>query len=315
MAIALAIDVGGTKLAAGVVDDSGRILGRARAPSPTGGAEELYRSVVGRATEALAAAAVTLGEVVGVGVGCAGPMRWPQGVVSPLNMPGWRDFPLRERLAATFHHPAAGILVHNDAVALAAGEHWKGAGAGCRNLLALTVSTGVGGGLVLDGRLYHGKTGNAGHVGHVVVEPDGPKCACGGRGCMEAVASGPNTVRRASTEGWEPPAGVRPDGVALAGSAAAGDPVARRNIERAGRGVGRGLASCANALDLETIVIAGGFSRSGPLFWDALREAFDTHAQFSFSSDTQVVRSQAPDDVGLVGAAAFVLDRGHYGWT
>jgi glucokinase len=315
MAIALAIDVGGTKLAAGVVDDSGRILGRARVPSPTGGAEELYQSVTGCADAALDAAGVTVGEVVGIGVGCAGPMRWPDGVVSPLNMPGWRDFPLRARLAATFGRSTAEILVHNDAVALAAGEHWCGAGAGCQNLLALTVSTGVGGGLVLDGRLYHGKSGNAGHVGHVVVEPDGPKCACGGRGCLEAVASGPNTVRRAIAEGWEAPEGARPDGVALARAAAAGDPVARRNLVRAGRGVGRGLASCANALDLETIAVAGGFSRSGALFWDALREAFDTHAQLGFSRVTKVVGSKAPDDVGIVGAAAFILAPGPYGWA
>jgi glucokinase len=315
MAIALAIDIGGTKLAAGVVDDHGRIRARARSASPTGGdAETLYRAVAGCVDTALAKAGVTVAGCAGIGVGCAGPMRWPDGVVSPLNMPAWRDFPLRDRLAADHGVPTGAILVHNDAVALAAGEHWRGGGVGSADMLALTVSTGVGGGLVLGGRLYHGKSGNAGHVGHVVVEPDGPKCACGGQGCLEAVASGPNTVRRALAEGWEPPAGAAADGIALAASAAAGDPIATRNLARAGRAVGRGLASCANALDLEAIVVAGGFSRAGPTFWDACTDAFTRHAQLGFSRVTTLVPSPIADDVGLLGAAAFVLVPDRYGW-
>jgi glucokinase len=314
MAIALAIDIGGTKLAAGVVDDTGSILGRARVPSPGGDERELYDAVLGCVGTALRSAGVTVLDCAGIGVGCAGPMRWPEGVVAPLNMPAWRDFPLRHRLAGVFGIPVPSVLVHNDAVALAAGEHWRGGGAGTANMLALTVSTGVGGGLVLDGRLFHGKSGNAGHVGHVVVEPEGPKCACGGQGCLEAVASGPNTVRRALAEGWEPPPDTPADGAALAAAAEAGDPIASRNLDRAGRGVGRGLASCANALDLETIVVAGGFSRSGPLFWDACEEAFARHAQFGFSSATKLTRSQIADDVGLLGAAAFILVPDRYGW-
>jgi glucokinase len=314
MAMALAIDVGGTKLAAGVVDDAGRVRGRARVPSPGGDAERLLDALLACVDTALRSAGVAIGDCAGVGVGCGGPMRWPDGVVSPLNIPAWRGFPLRRRLAAALAVPADRVLVHNDAVALAAGEHWKGAGTGTGDMLAVTVSTGVGGGLVLGGRLYHGKTGNAGHVGHVVVEPDGPKCACGGLGCLEAVASGPNTVRRALAEGWEPPAGAAADGIALARAADAGDPVARRNLSRAGRAVGRGLASCANALDLDAIVVAGGFSGSGPVFWDACDEAFTRHAQLGFSRATSLVRSAIADHVGLVGAAAFVLVPERYGW-
>jgi glucokinase len=298
---------------AAVVDDTGRILGRGRVPSPTGtDPEVLYEALLACAAAALRGADVTPGDLDGVGVAAAGPMVWPSGEVSPLNMPAWRGFPLRKRLAEEFD--AERVLIHNDAVGLTVGEHWKGAGAGTSNLLGITVSTGVGGGLILDGRLDHGTTGNAGHVGHVVVEPDGPVCACGGRGCVEAIASGPNTVRHALDDGWRPRPGVVADGVALAAAAAAGDQVALRNVARAGRAVGTAIASCASLLDLQVAAIVGGFSQSGPSFWDPLQEAFAAHAGFPFAAACRVVPGQLPDTAGLLGAAAFVLVPERYGW-
>jgi len=239
-------------------------------------------------------------------------MVWPSGEVSPLNMPAWRGFPLRKRLAEEFDSER--VLIHNDAVGLAVGEHWKGAGVGTSNLLGITVSTGVGGGLILAGRLYHGTSGNAGHVGHVVVEPDGPVCACGGRGCLEAIASGPNTVRHALDEGWRPRPGVVADGVALAAAAATGDAVALRSVARAGRAVGTAIASCANLLDLEVAAIVGGFSQSGPPFWEPLQQAFAAHAGFPFAAACRVVPGQLGEAAGLLGAAAFVLVPDRYGW-
>ena len=313
MAAVLALDVGGTKLAAAVVDDSGRILGRGRVPSPTGiDPEPLYEALLACAAAALRGADVTPGDLDGIGVAAAGPMVWPSGEVSPLNMPAWRGFPLRKRLAEEFD--AERVLIHNDAVGLTVGEHWKGAGSGTSNLLGVTVSTGVGGGLILDGRLYHGFSGNAGHVGHVVVEPDGPVCACGGRGCLEAIASGPNTVRHALDDGWRPRPGVVADGVALAAAAAAGDAVALRNLARAGMAVGTAIASCASLLDLEVAAIVGGFSQSGPSFWEPLQQAFAAHAGFPFAAACRVVPGQLGEAAGLLGAAAFVLVPDRYGW-
>src|SRR4029453_12552110 len=237
MAVVLALDVGGTKLGAAVVDDAGRILRRGRHPPPTGPAPEpLYEALLACAAAALRGADVIPGDLSGIGVAAAGPMVWPSGEVSPLNMPAWRGFPLRKRLAEEFASDR--VLIHNDPGGLTVGQHWKGAGAGPANLLGMTVSTGVGGGLILSGRLDHGASGNAGHVGHVVVEPDGPVCACGGRGCLEAIASGPNTVRRALDDGWRPEPGVVADGVALAAAAAAGDEGARPQVARGGPGVG-----------------------------------------------------------------------------
>src|SRR5512133_997470 len=307
MAVVLALDVGGTKLGAAVVDDAGRVLGRGRVPSPTGtDPESLYEALLACAAAALRGADVIPGDLSGIGVAAAGPMVWPSGEVSPLNMPAWRGFPLRKRLAEEFASDR--VLIHNDAVGLTVGEHWRGAGAGTANLLGMTVSTGVGGGLILGGRLDHGASGNAGHVGHVVVETDGPVCVCGGRGCLEAVASGPNTVRRALDEGWRPGPGITADGVALAAAAAAGDDLALRNLARAGRAVGTAIASCASLLDLEVAAIVGGFSQSGPPFWEPLRQAFATHAGLPFAAACRVVPGR------LGGAAAFVLVPDRYGW-
>ena len=313
MGVVLALDVGGTKLAAAVVDGGARILGRSRVPSPAGrDAEALYEALLACCVAAMRNADVTPGDLSGVGVSCGGPMVWPAGEVSPLNLPAWRGFPLRRRLLEELG--VSPVLVHNDAVGVAVGEHWKGAGIGSRNLLGMTVSTGVGGGLILDGRLYHGASGNAGHVGHVVVEPDGPACACGGRGCLEAVASGPNTVRRALAEGWVPPPGRPADGVALAAAATAGDPVAAWNLARAGWGVGVAVAACAALLDLQVVAIVGGFSKSGSPFWGPLQAAFQRHARMEFAAACRVVPGKLLDDAPLLGAAAFVLDHAHYGW-
>jgi glucokinase len=313
VSVVLAIDVGGTKLAAAVVDDQARILGRSRVPSPTGpDPETLYEAVLTCCTAALRGADARPGELAGIGVSCGGPMVWPAGEVSPLNLPAWRRFPLRQRLIREFE--VEPVLIHNDAVGVAVGEHWKGAGVGTANLLGMTVSTGVGGGLILAGRLYHGTSGNAGHVGHVIAEPDGPSCVCGGRGCVEAIAAGPNTVRRALAEGWQPGEGRQADGIALAGAAAAGDEIALRVIARAGRAVGCALASCAHLLDLEMVAIVGGFSHSGPPFWDALHDAFTTHARMDFAATCQILPGKLGADAPLLGAAAFVLDFERYGW-
>jgi glucokinase len=182
---ALAVDVGGTKLAVGVVETGGRVVTWAQVPTPRDvDAEHLWRTLEALVDRVLGEAGLTApASLAGVGAGCGGPMDWPAGIVSPLNIPAWRSFPLRSRLQARL--PGVPVRVHNDAICLVAGEHWRGAGRGARNVLGMVVSTGVGGGLILDGRVIEGASGNAGHIGHVVVDPDGgPLCACGARGCL-----------------------------------------------------------------------------------------------------------------------------------
>ncbi|RFU37979.1 ROK family protein, partial [Actinomadura logoneensis] len=197
----LAIDIGGTKLAAAVVEPGGRIAVYDRVPTPNApatDAEGLWRTLAAMLEKLLAEAGEP--ELAGVGVGCGGPMTWPDAHVSPLNIPAWRGFPLRDRLRETY--PGLPVRVHNDAICLAIGEHWRGAGRGRANMLGMVVSTGVGGGLILDDRLIDGASGNAGHIGHIIVDPDGPPCGCGGHGCLEAVARGPGLVAWAREQGW-----------------------------------------------------------------------------------------------------------------
>ena len=210
----LAVDIGGTKLAAALVDSggsggSGEFGGEVRrarrvATPPGGDAPALWRTLVELIDSVLDGSAAE-----GVGVGCGGPMSWPEGVVSPLNIPGWRGFPLRAGLAERF--PGVPVRIHNDAVCVAVAEHWRGAGRSSANMLGMVVSTGVGGGLVLGDRLIHGGSGNAGHIGHIVVEPGGPVCGCGGRGCLEAIARGPALAAWALEQGWTPGAAVPRD--------------------------------------------------------------------------------------------------------
>lgn len=275
--------------------------------------------------------------VEGVGVGCGGPMTWPDGVVSPLNIPGWRGFPLGARLGERF--PGAPVRVHNDAICLAVAEHWRGAGQGLANMLGMVVSTGVGGGLVLGGRLINGGTGNAGHIGHVIVEPDGPVCGCGGRGCLEAVARGPALTEWALSQGWRPGAATRPyggaepypstrsdggaepyvedrevTGRALAADARAGDAVALAAMRRAGRALGLAIASATHLCDLDLVTIGGGLSQSGEVLFGPLEETLRGHARMDFARRLTVRPAALGQEAGLVGAAALILAGERY-WT
>ncbi|MGI9147854.1 MAG: ROK family protein [Chloroflexota bacterium] len=304
---ALAIDIGGTKLAAGVVGADGRLLASNRIPTPpTATAEGLFQ-VLETLCRAVLVEAGT--DTLAVGVGCGGPMQYPAGVVSPLNIPIWRQgFPLRERLAAAFGRPC---VVDNDAKALALGERWQGAGRCSDNMLGMVVSTGVGGGIILDGRLLHGSAGNAGHIGHVIVWPAGPLCGCGARGCVEGVASGSGLVRRleaALAAGAETSLTPGSTAVEIAAAARRGDVLASDLFRTAGEGVGRGIASTAALLDLDLVVIGGSIALHA---WDLLGPPLEAEvrntARLDFTRGVRVVRAQLGDTAGLLGAAALAF--------
>jgi len=308
---ALAVDVGGTKLAAGLVEPAGRVLTWAQVPTPAGlDAEQLWRTLDSLIAQVLRGAGFGPGELAGCGCGCGGPMEWPAGVVSPLNIPAWRAFPLRARLAERLG--GIQVRVHNDAICMVAGEHWRGAGRGRNNVLGIVVSTGVGGGLVLDGRLVEGASGNAGHVGHVVVDPEtGPLCACGGRGCAEAIARGPALVSWAQSEGWRP---GQSDATAkeLADDGALGHPVGLAAMRRAGRALGIAIASATCLCDLEVVSVGGGLSQAGPILFDPLEEALRAHARLGFARRVTVVPAALGQSAGLVGAAALIFAADRY---
>lgn len=298
----LAVDIGGTKFAAGVVDASGRVLASARVPTPRSLDAEVLFAALRTLIERVRAEALAAGAPAphGIGVGTGGPMRWPEGVISPLNIPAWRDFPLRARLRELAD--GAPVRVHNDAIALALGEWRWGAGRGHDHVLGMVASTGVGGGLVLGGRVVDGASGNAGHIGHIVVEPAGPPCACGGFGCLEAIASGPRTTERARAAGW-----TGPDAVALAADARAGHPVAIAALARAGEALGIGIASAVALCDVSVVVLGGGLAQSGELLFGPLRAAYARYARLGFSRDVPVVPAALGPEAGLIGAATLLL--------
>jgi glucokinase len=280
--VVLAVDIGGTKMAVGLVDAHGAVRASDRTPTPVSADPEAVWSPLA----ALLAAARTGARESGwalraVGVGCGGPMAGGGETVSPLNIAAWRGFPLRQRIEEATGVP---VVVDNDAKALALGEGWVGAAAGCENFMAMVVSTGVGGGIVLDGRLLEGREGNAGHVGHLIVEPGGRLCACGARGCLEAEVSG--TAIAAMTG---------------APAAAASEAV----IERSGTLTGRAVADVANLLDLALVVIAGSVALGfGAPFFRAAQAEVVARARLAFAVGTRVRPAGLSASGPLVGAGA-----------
>jgi glucokinase len=236
-------------------------------------------------------------------------MAYPAGRVSPLNIPAWRGFPLRERLATTFDRPC---VVDNDAKALALGERWQGAGRGSDNMLGMVVSTGVGGGIILDGRLVHGFAGNAGHVGHLVVWPNGPLCGCGARGCVEGVASGSGLTRRLGTALSSGAVSTLLPGASaaqIAEAARAGDVLGIELFRTAGEAVGRGIASAAALLDLELVVIGGSIAlKAWDLLGPPLLATVAAEARLDFTRTIRIVQAQLADEAGLYGAALLALN-------
>lgn len=309
----LALDIGGTKMAAGLVRPDGGVVGQDSTWTRSGvTADDLFADLAALCDRVLVAGGVRPHELVGIGVGCGGPMVYPEGLVSPINIPPWRDFPLRARLQERYGRPA---LVDNDAKALALGEYSIGAGRGARCLLGMVVSTGVGGGIVEEGRLIHGVHGNAGHVGHVIAFPGGPLCGCGARGCVEGVASGTGLARRAREAKAAGLLPSLPDDRPLTGedvvnAAVAGDETAGLFVQEAGIAVGRGIAGAAALLDLDRVVIGGSIALKTPraLFFEPLLQTLREEARLDFTRGIEghVLLSNLGVEAALAGAAALL---------
>ncbi|MEU5218693.1 ROK family protein [Streptomyces sp. NPDC020807] len=295
------MDIGGTKIAGALVDGEGRPHVRARRATPARESGETVMRAVEEVVGELAASPLWAAAET-VGIGSAGPVDAARGTVSPVNVPGWRDFPLVERVRRVVG--GRPVTLVGDGVAMTAAEHWLGAARGHDNALCLVVSTGVGGGLVLGGRLHTGPTGNAGHLGHMVVDLDGEPCACGSRGCVERIAAGPHLARRALENGWRP----GPDGDAsaagVATAARAGDPIALASFDRAARALAAGIAATATLVELDIAVVGGGVAGAGEVLFAPLRRNLAEYATLSFVRDLRVVPAETGTDAGLLGAAA-----------
>ncbi len=275
----LAIDIGGTKVQAALVDRGGTVGDVRRLSTPQGvSGQQLL-------VELLELVASLRGGFAAIGVACPGPMSRNGELVSPLNIPAWREFPLAAQLEAELGVP---VTVANDAVAMTLGEHWLGALRGRTTGICMVVSTGVGAGVIADGRLLDGASGNAGHIGHVIVTPNGRRCACGARGCLEAEVSGPALQARS---GGHPP------------------PFPEEVLRAAGTAIGRALASAAALLDLEIAVIAGGVGlRAGDALLAEVRAEVARSFQI-FHRTLPVVRATTHPLVGAAARAMFGCER------
>ncbi|MFL6007091.1 MAG: ROK family protein [Gaiellaceae bacterium] len=310
--VALGLDIGGTKLAAGVVDASGSVHSFAVEPSlGEEGPEAVLARLLDLGSRAVAESGVPWAEIASVGIGCGGPIDDVRGVVlSPPHLPGWVDVPVTALAQDAYGRQA---VLENDATAAAAAEHRYGAGRGTRNMVYLTISTGVGGGIVIDGRLYRGSLGNGGEFGHVTIDCAGRPChGCGRLGCLEAYVSGTSIAQRARealADGRESALPAEPTAADVAAAAQAGDPLAREIWDEATTALGCGLTSIVNVLEPELVVLGGGVTRSGDLLLEPVREAVRTTAMSPAGRAAGIVLSGLGDRVGVVGAAAIAFER------
>ncbi|RPE36084.1 glucokinase [Kitasatospora cineracea] len=298
-----ALDIGGTKIAGGLVDTRGTLHHRLQVPTPADGDRDELMTAVDHVLDDLARHP-DWHRVHALGIGSAGPVDTTHGTVSPVNIPGWRAFPLLDEVA---QHPAARHLpltLGGDALAMTAAEHWQGAARPYRNALCLVVSTGVGAGLILDGALHTGTTGNAGHLGHITIDYNGDPCPCGSRGCLETLASGTAIARTAARLGWRPGPDRDASTTAVARAARAGDPTALAAFDQAARALAAGIAATATLVELDAAVIGGGVAQAGPLLLDPLAHHLTTYAALPFTHHLTLHTARLGTDAGLIGAAA-----------
>lgn len=298
MLYALAIDIGGTKATVASIDGAFKVLHRREIS--TGDAKNLDAALLEASNEVISA---TDGELVGVGIGSAGPLNLSKGTISPVNIPSWRGFEIVE-----IYKKLTGcenVVLHGDGMAVADAEHQLGAGRGSRNMLGMVVSTGVGGGLVLNDNLVAGESGNVSFFGHHSINHTGIRCTCGRIGCVEAYASGPSMVKRAQELGWSSGSS---DFIALAQSARDGDAIAIQAIDEGAHALAVGIINVCAINDLSLVVVGGGVSQAGDIYWQPLLRHIAAEAkEISFLADLQIKKAELLRDSGLLGAALGVL--------
>jgi glucokinase len=314
--LVLGIDLGGTKINTALVDRAGAVLAHDfRATSVSDGPDAVIGRMIDASRQVITTAGMRPDHVQAAGVCAPGPLDVDRGLVlSPPNLPGWDRIPLTARIADALAMP---VHLENDANAAALGENRFGAGRGARDMVYVTASTGIGGGLILDGHLYHGASGLAGEIGHQTVLPHGPVCGCGNRGCLESLASGTAIARRGreSVARGVPTViselaqgdSLRISAKLVAQAAERGDSEARMILSQAMDYLGIGMANLVNLLNPELIVIGGGLTKLGDMLFDSVRRAIDRIAFPMAARAVRVVPAALGDDVGALGAAALAL--------
>jgi glucokinase len=304
MTLSLGFDLGGTQLRAALAEN-GRILKRAATDTDTpGGPESIMRQIEAIAREV--SEGDVLSRVSGIGIASPGPIDTDSGIIDHIpSMPGWTGFPLRKRMKELFGVP---VFLENDAIAAAYGEWKQGAGRGKSHVVYVTVSTGIGGGVVMDGRLVHGRRGMAAHIGHLHLAMTGPRCSCGGTGCFEAFASGTALgvrAQEAASSGVGYLARAAAKGVVnsrdVVEGARAGDEVCIELLKEEARYLGAGFASLANLFSPERIIMGGGVSAAFSLMQDDIRAVFEDEV-LAPQRQVDIVAAELGGNAGLIGA-------------
>lgn len=291
--LALAIDLGGTNLRAAVIDAAGTVLRRNAVPTGVNGGPPAIIAQMLHLADELGG----LADIVAVGIAAPGPLDSETGrIISIPTLPGWEKYPLRDAMAGRLERP---VVLENDGIAAAFGEWSCGAGRGLDHMVYVTVSTGIGGGVIADGKVLRGRQGMAGHIGHMMIAADGPRCACGGTGCFEALASGTAFGIAARHAGYG-------DAATAVRAARDGDAVALALVDREAGLLGYGFASLLHLYAPQRLVIGGGVSDALDLMQTRIRGQIERHAMPPFR-DIGIVRAELGDNSGLVGAAALAL--------
>jgi len=318
----IGVDLGGTKISVGSMPTDGSAV-IAQHTEPTLAAEgaddvtaRIARCIETVIADTLAKTGASRRAILGIGLGAPGPLDRERGLVIVAPNLGWRDYPLRDRIVEATGLPAT---LDNDANCATVGEWWIGAAKGGRNVVGLTIGTGIGGGLILDGKLYHGSSDVAGEVGHTTIDSTGRRCKCGNYGCLEAYASGPAIAERAreALAGGEPSALLLMSGGDLAQitaqtvyeAAKTGDHIASEVVRETARFIGTGIANLLNVFNPDVVVLAGGVAQAGEDLFGPLRAEVKRRAFKPAVDACRIVPGALGGDAGLVGAVATFLSR------
>lgn len=300
MSYAIGIDIGGTKTAIGLIGTDGEVRTKVSLPTDqTVGPEVMVDRMAAAIQDILTAQGIAESQLLGIGVGAPGPLNTKEGkIAEPPNLRGWWNFPIVDSLKRYFSLP---IRLENDATAAALAEKWLGAAKDAEHFVFITISTGIGAGIYSHGKLITGASGNAGDVGHIVVDPSVGTCVCGQKGCWEFVASGTAVARQASEL-----LGREVSSKEAFDLAAAGQPVIQELVAKVFENIGVGCVTLINTFDPEKLVIGGGVSQVGDPLFNAVRDYVSKYALNPSGRQTPIVPAALHQDAGLIGAAALI---------
>ena len=310
----LAIDVGGTKIIAAVISDNGQVMAREYQPTLADeGPQPVINRILSAIDHLLSLKNIDSSQLHSISIAAAGAIDLDQGLVtSSPNLPGWYDIPLREIVKGKYR---VNTFLINDASAAALGEHQFGVGKGVSNLILLTVGTGIGGGIIINGKLYSGPLGSAGEIGHMTIDVNGPRCNCGNIGCLEMLASGTAVAKEAMrriSQGEKSSLArivegkienITAEKVEVA--ARGGDSLALEVISKAATYLGAGLVNLVNIFNPEMIIVGGGLAKMGDLLLNPARQVVKERAFQLSAGVVRIVPAQLGDDAGVLGAAIF----------